>query len=850
MSTRRQLLISAGKTTGWYVLFAALWIAFSDDLILKIAVSPEHLSHLQTFKGLFFVIITALLLAVLLYRNLAHHQKLQSRYEQLLNQLPVVVYSADTSPNRRLRFLSPQAATYWGWDPNARDVNLTDGIHPEDRAAVQATINQALLNKTDFQVEYRFVTAHGETIWLRDAANLVLDKENQTKYLEGILLDITETKLLSQHLQQSHEALESLVQASPLPIVNLDLAGNVLHWNRAAEALFGWRDEEVQGEPNPSVPEHLRYSFRKTLEDLRNGQEVSGVESVRQTKSGAALVTRMFPALMRNSEGDPVGIVSILEDITERRQREKELEAITRIAESLRTANNLEEIQIMTLDCATTLVQGQAGAIITQVTGGDGYRVVKSHGTWSPLQGVRITHEDGCLDPCFKQHEACINNELCARHCLFEAEYLEDLQSIACLPLIAHEQVLEVLVVGRNQTVSPMEIRILKAIGNIAAAAIHRFNLFEQSQRQIKHLNTLRNIELAITGSQDLHLTLSLLVRNLRSELQVDAVAIHLVGAGNKRLAPGISEGFRLRAPEDKGTDEKGLAHIVATQTSPLFIAELDQAQPPSPAAEQLAEEGFSSYFAIPLMARGELRGILETVTRSPLDPSAEWLEYLEAFALQAAIAIENATLLENLKNAHSDLAAAYEKTIEGWSKALDLRDEETEGHSLRVTEGTLELARGLEIPEQQLIHIRHGALLHDIGKVGIPDSILLKPGPLTEEEWQVMRQHPQLAFELLAPIDYLRPALDIPYCHHEKWDGSGYPRGLKGEQIPLAARIFAVLDVWDALRSDRPYRPAWDEERVLNYIEENAGSHFDPLIAQEFLKLRRSSDRKTANSE
>jgi PAS domain S-box-containing protein len=190
------------------------------------------------------------------------------------------------------------------------------------------------------------------------------------------------------------------------------------------------------------------------------------------------------------------------------------------------------------------------------------------------------------------------------------------------------------------------------------------------------------------------------------------------------------------------------------------------------------------------------------------------------------------------IRRAHAELEEAYDATLEGWSKALGLRDQETESHTLRVTVMTLQLARVLGVPEAQLIHLKRGAVLHDIGKVGIPDSILLKPGPLNEYEWAVMRLHPGYAYQMLAPIAYLRPALDIPYCHHEKWDGSGYPRGLKGDHIPLAARIFTVVDVWDALSFDRPYRPAWAPEKVLEYIRSMAGSHFDPQVVQAFLKL------------
>ena len=191
------------------------------------------------------------------------------------------------------------------------------------------------------------------------------------------------------------------------------------------------------------------------------------------------------------------------------------------------------------------------------------------------------------------------------------------------------------------------------------------------------------------------------------------------------------------------------------------------------------------------------------------------------------------------LETAYDALQRAYDTTIIGWSRALDLRDQETEGHSQRVTEITVRMAQAMGMSANDIVHVRRGALLHDVGKLGIPDAILHKPGPLTPEEWVIMRRHPQYAYEWLAPIEYLRPALDIPFCHHEKWEGSGYPRGLVGTAIPLAARIFAFADVWDALRSNRPYRAGWPIQRVRDYIIELTGSHFDPDITPIFLALR-----------
>jgi HD-GYP domain-containing protein (c-di-GMP phosphodiesterase class II) len=210
----------------------------------------------------------------------------------------------------------------------------------------------------------------------------------------------------------------------------------------------------------------------------------------------------------------------------------------------------------------------------------------------------------------------------------------------------------------------------------------------------------------------------------------------------------------------------------------------------------------------------------------------------------QAAIAIDNATLFSNLQRSNTEITSAYDATIDGWSRALDMRDHETEGHTQRVTEMTLQLARRITIPREELIHIRRGATLHDIGKMGIPDRILLKPGPLTVEEWDTMRQHPQFACSLLSSIDYLRPAKDIPCYHHERWDGSGYPAGLKEEEIPLPARLFAIVDVYDALTSDRPYRSKWSKQATLQYIKEQSGTFFDPAIVPAFLEMIKDKER------
>ncbi len=245
------------------------------------------------------------------------------------------------------------------------------------------------------------------------------------------------------------------------------------------------------------------------------------------------------------------------------------------------------------------------------------------------------------------------------------------------------------------------------------------------------------------------------------------------------------------------------------------------------------------SIICAPLKIKDQLIGVIYVDNRARTGIFRESdLELVSAFANQAAVAIDNADLFDRLQKSNRDLEKAYQATLEGWVHALDLKDKETEGHTRRVTILTERLARSMGVEGDTLVHITRGALLHDIGKMGIPDSILLKPGELTEDERALMRQHPVYAYEMLNPIEFLRPAIDIPYCHHEKWDGTGYPRGLKGMEIPFAARIFPVVDVWDALVSDRPYRKKLPHEEVRDRIKADSGKHFDPHVVRAFMEL------------
>ncbi len=298
---------------------------------------------------------------------------------------------------------------------------------------------------------------------------------------------------------------------------------------------------------------------------------------------------------------------------------------------------------------------------------------------------------------------------------------------------------------------------------------------------------------------------------------------------------------------EDVTEDKFNISNTVVqrvAESGEVILTTNAQDDPRFGQQDSVAAYHLLSILCAPLKIKDQLIGVIYVDNRihSGMFQQGDF-ELISAFANQAAVAINNAQLFDDLQESNEELEIAYQATLEGWVRALDLRDRETEGHTKRVTILTQKLAKSMGVSDADIVHITRGALLHDIGKMAIPDGILLKPAQLSEDERRLIEKHPVYAFEMLSPIKFLLPALDIPHSHHEKWDGSGYPRGLKAEEIPFAARIFAVVDVWDALVSDRPYRKGIDPAEIREHIRRDSGIHFDPQVVEAFLKLESLSD-------
>ncbi len=521
---------------------------------------------------------------------------------------------------------------------------------------------------------------------------------------------------------------------------------------------------------------------------------------------------------------DPAGVIGVAFDFSSQ-ERIWHQGGLMDTAAALRKARSAEEMPPLIVDQLAQLLGVDRAALVL----GSPPELKYSWGAWEDISGRGHPLRGTLTDP-----ELFANLSGDGR---IDEKYLPlDLKSsgIHGFPLIAHEELMGALWLGRPEPFTGVEIRLINGIAEMAASAFQRAGQHALTRRRLERLAALHSIDQAISGSFNLNLTLHIILEKVVSQLDVDAAAVFLIDPDTLEATYAEGKGFRRYQPlAGISQARKDLFWRVLQTRELVAIPDLIKAAPTLVRGKMFALEDFQSYFGIPLIAKGKILGVMEVFHRKPLQVDEEWFDFLRTLGTQAAIAMDNAALVEDLRHTNLKLDHAYNATLEGWVRALDLRDKCTGDHTQRVVERTLKLAQAVGIPDQQLIHVQRGALLHDIGKLGIPDNILNKSGPLTAEEWELMRKHPVFAREILEPIEFLRPALPIPYTHHEKWDGSGYPRGISGSEIPLEARVFGVIDVWDALSSPRPYRDSWPEEKVQRFIREGAGTQFDPQVVK-----------------
>lgn len=763
----------------------------------------------------------------------------EAQYRSLVEQVPAVIYVDRQDACSTNLYTSPQIYPLLGYTPQEflQDPELWIKIlHPQDRAAVIAEHERTNQTGEPFKMEYRLIAKDGRVVWVRDEAVLERSEDGAPLFWRGIWMDITPQKEAEQRLKQSEEKFAKAFLTSPDSInINRLADGVYLDINEGFTRITGYQREDVIGKSSLELNIWVDPQDRARLvEGLRTKGFVDNLEALFRMKN-REVRTGLMSARLIEIAGEPC-ILSITRDITERKQYERELEGIVQVSAAMRQASEQSQmIPILAEQCHLLFQPQQLLIILSTATPSMG-KIAYADGVWKSLEGEVIPLADW-----LQQGEGGLLQRTNPENAQTELvpEFMNRVKEdewIEWFPMKTLLADVGWLCLSRPTPLSSHERRLLHAVLDIAASALQRASLYSQTVQRLKQLNALHIIDRAINASLDLNFTTNILLAQVVQQLEVHAATL-------LKFNP-LSQMFTVLATHQYPK------HLIPTiyqlvddplrqailERKIVVIEDLRSYRGNRPFWERSTGQGYAGYAAIPLVSKGEVKGVLELFKHRELQFTEEQHRFLEALAEQAAIAIDNAEMFETLQRNQTHLSLAYEGVIEGFARALELRDSDLHGHSRRVAEITVRLARQFGFGEQELTNIRHGALLHDIGNLAIPEAILQKPGPLSDEEWAIVRKHPEYAREILTNIPSLQPAVVIPYCHHEHWDGSGYPRQLQGEHIPLEARLFSVVDVWDALRSDRPYRAAWERQQIIEYIRSQAGKLFDPKIVPAFL--------------
>ncbi|MFO7953147.1 MAG: PAS domain S-box protein [Bacillota bacterium] len=727
--------------------------------------------------------------------------------------------------------------------------------------AVKTPLNRALKGEVVTYQDWFEIPTKGQRY--TEVTYYPIFGENEHVYaVAAIIQDITALKLAEEEKQETYSRLKALLDNSPSPIIVFDDNGTYMEISNHAAKIIGLPAEEIYGKTvDDLLPKETADEFMQTVNQLKRERRlIKKVDVIKVDGEDRVFESRLFPISTEDKRTDLFGSIAI--DITERKQAEEvlqerlsELEKLSKISSTIRTAETLDEMLSTLLDEILKTLDTDTGAIWLKHPSTESLQFIKTRGWVENLaeEDFIPDREQGIIGQVFRTSEPYISSDIAADPLLkpVAGARVPRGRSGIFVPLLIENEPVGVLFVSMKlpRMIKTEEKNLLILLAEMAGTAIHRLNLHEETLRQLRWLEATNAVDIAISSSQDLRLTLNILLNHVLTQLGANAACVHLYNDKSKTLSYATGRGFKSKTIEGKEFKLNESCPGKATLERQIYKRRIEDIDPADDElwASILKAENFTAFICVPLIAKGEIKGVLSSFYRQPFSEDPGWFNFMEALALQAAIAIDNLSLYEDLQRSNQELETAYDTIIEGWGQAMELRDHETEGHTHRVADITIKLARVMGMKEEKLVNIRRGALLHDIGKIGIPDAILFKPGKLTKDEWEVMLRHPVMAYKMLSSIEYLRPALNIPYYHHEKYDGSGYPQGLKEDEIPLEARIFAVIDVYDALTSDRPYRKAWSKGKAIAYIKEQSGKHFDPQVVEVFLDLINEIDWREA---
>ena len=844
---------------GVSLLFIGITIAWNNTLARKVSNSTQELKH------------------ELASRKKVEHalRNSEARYHAMVDDQVEMV--SIINPDKKLTFVNKAYCQFAGLSKSdliGKEFNWL--ITEKDRELVSDRLSRITDSSPISEGQNRVIRGDGTVRWTNWINRGIFDENGKIIEYQSVGLDITENKLAEEELRNSEERYRSIFNTAGVALIEVDLSlvikkineikGNLSkaselyldtyheyldeiikfvklkNVNQNALDLYGISNkEELLTSINKTIiPETEKFFFDLFKEFWLENKYIQ-IETKSKTLDGRELF--LYVVITISEEHPDRSLISIT-DISSIKQREIEMQQLARMGVDLRMTDETEVWFPKVIQSINELLNAPDAAIVIK-NGSSGKMIIEpATGNAAAGMGSELPYRS-IVGNVINSGKTFKSNDILNDKDLARQELVGNNKAFISVPLIANNQTFGALVAGRMMPFIESEINLLTTIAEMTAGNIYRGMLHQQVKKRLDHVQALQKVEHAINTITDKQIIMNLFLGQVISLFDISAGMVLELNQKINQLEFITSLGLRQKEPQTRMISllDSFVGKSVLNRTMITINSQNKENIPPF-LIPMLETENINGLIAIPLISKGRIRGVLVLMDHDPIEIEPDLNELMETFTNQAGLALENISIYEDIQASNIRLTTSIEDILQTWAGSIAINKEQADGHIQNIQELTVKIARVLGIREDKINNMRMGAILHDIGESVIPDKVLHKKAALDKDEIQLVQRHPEYAKRLLEKIAYLRNYSEIPYYHHERWDGSGYPKGLKSEDIPLSARIFAVVDVWDMLNRERPYRDAWPVDKIKSYLEQQSGVLFDPQVVEALFKVLDNADQ------